>query len=242
MYRRTLVIGDIHGYLEAFRSVLHKAEFDPERDRLICLGDYIDGGPDSYKVVEMLISLKRSSPIDHVFIVGNHDYMFRSTLSRLLDGVSHKSLIKELPEDYRDELEATLISYEKHSKADWKRHLNQFFLRLPYYHQEGQLLFVHAGFVPELGLSGTFEKDPKLLLTDRTMYHAGCEAYESGMELTFGDFETIFIGHTPTIRVNERKPIKKGNVLNLDQGIKIGGRLTAWHLESGDYWQTGPVG
>ena len=40
---RTLVIGDIHGNYEALNRALDKANFDITADKIICIGDYIDG-------------------------------------------------------------------------------------------------------------------------------------------------------------------------------------------------------
>jgi serine/threonine protein phosphatase 1 len=40
--KRNLVIGDIHSGLKAVEQVLKRAEITPE-DRLIFLGDYVDG-------------------------------------------------------------------------------------------------------------------------------------------------------------------------------------------------------
>ena len=41
-------------------------------------------------------------------------------------------------------------------------------------------------------------------------------------------FDKIYYGHTPTLNENIDIPIQFGNLLNLDQGCKITGRLTAW--------------
>lgn len=237
MIRRTLVIGDIHGHYDALREVLNKASFNPLQDRLIGLGDYVDGWHHSYEVVALLLEYQKLSPHPHVFISGNHDMMFCQTLQRLIDGISMDTLINELPESYRDELRATLDSYLSHPSFTWEHHLNHFYKRLPFYHLENNSLFVHAGFVPELGLEGTHLKDPNLLLTDRTMYHEAHDHYLAGDPKHFGPFQTIFIGHTPTFKQGEVTPILKGNVLNLDQGCKVNGRLTIWEIETGQYWQ-----
>ncbi|MFD1905506.1 metallophosphoesterase [Paenibacillus rhizoplanae] len=46
------MISDIHGCIEEFNLLLRRAEYDPSRDQLILLGDYVDRGPDSRAVVE----------------------------------------------------------------------------------------------------------------------------------------------------------------------------------------------
>lgn len=41
---KTIVVTDIHGCLEELESVWAQAGFDPETDKLICLGDLMDRG------------------------------------------------------------------------------------------------------------------------------------------------------------------------------------------------------
>ena len=57
---RTLAIGDIHGCLRAFTTLLLAVDPSPE-DRLITLGDYVDRGPDSRAVLDLMIALGVSS-------------------------------------------------------------------------------------------------------------------------------------------------------------------------------------
>ena len=46
---KTIVVTDIHGCLEELESVWAQAGFDPETDKLICLGDLMDRGPYSFE-------------------------------------------------------------------------------------------------------------------------------------------------------------------------------------------------
>ena len=48
---RLLVMGDVHGQYEKMLNVLSLCEYRPAVDRLILLGDYVDRGPDSRRVV-----------------------------------------------------------------------------------------------------------------------------------------------------------------------------------------------
>jgi len=41
----TIVIGDIHGCLDEFQALVEKVALKPE-DHVICLGDFMDKGPD----------------------------------------------------------------------------------------------------------------------------------------------------------------------------------------------------
>ena len=53
------VIGDIHGYNETFDALIKKLSIT-DQDIFLCLGDLIDKGPDSLKVLERV---KRSNNI-----------------------------------------------------------------------------------------------------------------------------------------------------------------------------------
>jgi serine/threonine protein phosphatase 1 len=66
---RRLVVGDIHGAYKALIQVLERVKFNPDTDLLIGIGDYVDGYPESKKVVQYLIDLKDS----FIGVIGNHD-------------------------------------------------------------------------------------------------------------------------------------------------------------------------
>ena len=69
------VVGDVHGYRETFEALLEELHLE-EGDRVICLGDLIDRGPDSEGV--MRIVRERD---DVHSIRGNHDEMLRLSVS-----------------------------------------------------------------------------------------------------------------------------------------------------------------
>jgi hypothetical protein len=50
-------------------------------------------------------------------------------------------------------------------------------------------------------------------------------------------FTKIYIGHTPTTVNEYTKPQMMGNVINVDQGCKKKGILTAWIDETDEYFQ-----
>ena len=66
---RVFAVGDVHGHLATFRALLHRLDLSDE-DRIVCLGDMIDRGPDSAG----LIALVRNDP-RIICIKGNHEQM-----------------------------------------------------------------------------------------------------------------------------------------------------------------------
>ncbi|HVU58078.1 MAG TPA: metallophosphoesterase, partial [Puia sp.] len=67
---RTFTIGDIHGGHRALQQVLGRISLK-QGDKLIFLGDYVDGWSGSRQVIELLMEL--DDRYDCVFIKGNHD-------------------------------------------------------------------------------------------------------------------------------------------------------------------------
>ena len=67
---RTLALGDIHGCLDALKLLLARIELTPD-DRVIALGDYVDRGPDSRGVLDLMVKLHETGQL--VALRGNHD-------------------------------------------------------------------------------------------------------------------------------------------------------------------------
>jgi len=70
-----LIIGDIHGNLDAFKSVIEDAVRRGGFKKVICLGDVVGYGPEPHECIEMLRSL------DHVCVAGNHDWAATGKIS-----------------------------------------------------------------------------------------------------------------------------------------------------------------
>ena len=72
------VVGDIHGHVTQLLSSLEDINFNKESDRLICVGDLIDRGPESIEAIELL-----DEPWFYA-VMGNHEYL-------MLSGMRHKN-------------------------------------------------------------------------------------------------------------------------------------------------------
>ncbi len=64
-----LVVGDIHGCYKAFKRLLKKSKFRPEKDRLWLTGDLVNRGPKSAEVVRHVMDLGENANV----VLGNHD-------------------------------------------------------------------------------------------------------------------------------------------------------------------------
>lgn len=119
---RTFAIGDIHGCLSALETLLDLLELRPD-DRLVFLGDYVDRGPDSRGVIELLMRLSQNPT--HCFVRGNHDqWMLDSRFEKdwvsgwgmvggleTLDSYTARDL-DEVPEAHFQWLEQTPLFFE----------------------------------------------------------------------------------------------------------------------------------
>lgn len=178
-----MVIPDVHGDLEALdRSVHAGLDFFSQRGvvpEIIFLGDLIDRGPDSCKVIQTVMGLIRNH-LNVTLLVGNHEAMFIECLynpdpfmfsqwiynggletlksfaflfdSKMLD------LIKELQqsiytEDFPDVYHSCLLNdgliRDMASILKGQKLLVNFFESLDLCIQRSSDLFVHAGFVPD---------------------------------------------------------------------------------------------
>ena len=71
---RKLVIGDIHGGLQALIQVLERANVT-KNDTLIFLGDYVDGWSESPQLIDFLINLNKTQKC---IFLRSYDAIFNS--------------------------------------------------------------------------------------------------------------------------------------------------------------------
>jgi len=65
---RYAILGDIHGNLAAFQTVLRDIDIRGGFDKIWCLGDVVGYGPDPHECIELL------RQYEHLCVAGNHDW------------------------------------------------------------------------------------------------------------------------------------------------------------------------
>ena len=176
----TYVIGDIHGRPLLVEQLIENVPWDLENDKIVFLGDLIDRGNDAPGVVDIVMKLAKSNP-RVVVLRGNHEQM-------LLDCLDYGDLQWLIPENGGL---ATLSAYgfeleELKDVSDIKIPEDHvaFFRSLPFYHEDEQAIYVHAGLIPGEPAS---ETDPDVLVWTRDLdFFKGYEG------------KLCFFGHTPT--------------------------------------------
>tara|TARA_R100000935_G_C2834201_1_gene167051 strand:+ start:346 stop:1074 length:729 start_codon:yes stop_codon:yes gene_type:complete len=230
--KRTIVIGDIHGGLKALIQLLKRINISPD-DKLIFLGDYVDGWSDSANTVTYLIELAKQNSC--VFIRGNHDDL---TEAWLKTGDLNEQWLQHGGQ-------SSIDAYRNFSSEDKKAHLEFYSQMVDYYVDKNNNLFVHAGFTNLKGPEQ--EYFPKTLFWDRTLWEMALaldknlskenDYYPKRLLL----FEEIFIGHTPVTRIGKEKPVNIANVWNTDTGAAFKGRISAIEIKTKEIWQSDPV-
>jgi serine/threonine protein phosphatase 1 len=231
---RVYAVGDIHGWPDLLDQLLRMIERDneahpPAQTQLVFLGDYVDRGPDSKEVIDLLLD-GIPSGFETVFLRGNHEEIMQYVaLNGLRDpqvfsmwtacggcdtlasyGVDEKLLFGAL----RNGLSAQDRAYvvEQFVAALPSRHL-QFLVGLKTFHTVGDYYFVHAGVHPGVPLDEQTPEDC-LWIRGEFLRHKG----------DFG--KTVVHGHTP-----RPEPDVKSNRIGIDTGACRTGRLTALCLE-----------
>ena len=198
---RSCIIGDIHGCFDALVALL--AQVENRTDTIVFLGDYIDRGPDSKKVVELILQLKKDHP--HVItLLGNHEYMLLNYLAGLDNSVFLQVGGRQ-----------TLTSYDlppKMEPADVRTHMPQehlsFFHDLPLLWEDQYGIYVHAGLQPGVHISRQ-TNDWCLWVRDEFIR----SSYNFGKKVVFG--HTVF-----------KKPLVQKNKIGIDTGAVYGQTLT----------------
>jgi serine/threonine protein phosphatase 1 len=227
---RVYAIGDIHGRADLLGELYDRIAADAgaapagRRRVVVHIGDYVDRGPDSRRVIEMCLEepLEGVSP---VYLKGNHEQMMLDVLERRDDGrlwvynggdatiqsygmgldmtlgpALHAALGTAVPESHRAFLDSLQLSA-----------------------RFGDYLFVHAGIRPGRPVDAQAEED---LIWIREPFLSSDE-----------DFGCVVVhGHTIA-----RAPVLRANRIGIDTGAFATDVLTALVLDGTEraFLQTG---
>lgn len=205
---RIFAIGDIHGCATELEILLEIIPLDSE-STVVFIGDFIDRGAYSKKVVDVVLELKRTTNV--VTLMGNHEQMLISFLDDPESALAGMFIYNGGG--------ATLASYsDKPGSYTIPKDHADFFRSLELCRQLDDYIFVHAG-LPELDISKIdFEKCTMEMLWTRGPF----------LKSTFDWKAKVIHGHTPVGDV-EVLP----NRINLDTGCAYNGKLSAIGLPSG---------
>jgi serine/threonine protein phosphatase 1 len=212
-------IGDVHGQIGKLEKLLDRCErFAPGRaKRFVFIGDYIDRGPDSRAVVDLLINLQQTLGTRVVCLRGNHEAVIVAAARDRLDTLPGRVTMEQWIGENGGGA-PTLASYGvAHARDVSPEHL-AWMAALPLWHDDGRRFFAHAGVRPGRPLNDQ-QDDDLMWIREPFLSHTG-------------DFGRLIVhGHTPT---RTRVPDLRANRLNLDTAAGYEGPLTAAIFEAGE--------
>ena len=211
---RTIAIGDIHGCSIALERLLDSIK--PVReDTVITLGDYVDRGMNSARVLEVLIDLVASCHL--IPLIGNHEIMMFKGLQNggqdLEFWMSHGG-------------QSTVASYGGRLQGIPQDHLT-FLSHCLRFHETETHFFLHACYDPELPL----EQQPDEMIFWQHILQYPPPQHRNG--------KTAIVGHTPQ---SDGEVLDFGHLTVIDTFCYGDQWLTAMDVESGMIWQANERG
>ena len=256
---RTLCIGDVHGGYRALMQCLERSKFDYENDRLISLGDIVDGWSETYECVEELLKIKNL-----VIINSNHDDWFKEWL--LDEKGVHPTLWQQggytTCQSYCRNLSTDKKTFEVYPYGlqgyytnlhpdDIPQSHKDFFINRPAYYIQDNKLFVHGGLNRHFSIMDPIYNKESFLIWDRDFWMSALsyEAMSRSKSFDkekypfkiFDGYEEVYIGHTATTMWSTDYPMKAANVYNLDTGGGFRGRLSIMDINTKQVWQSDRV-
>lgn len=211
-----VVIGDIHGHLDALKRLKREFSYNPIEHQLIYLGDYIDRGPNSCEVVSEV--MRECLEEDAIALLGNHERVMLNALTT----EPNKNTINDRLLWLRNGGQETLDSYEKNGKVVMKSHM-EYFEGLPLYIENDEYFFVHAGVNPTRKIEDQTEKD---FLWIR-------QVFLDASDLSKATSKIVIFGHSPTIAFTGRAEIFIAkDRIGVDTGAGYNKRLAAFDTRS----------
>jgi serine/threonine protein phosphatase 1 len=184
---RTYAVGDVHGRLDLLTSAVDAIarHVGDAPFRVVFLGDYVDRGPDSRGVIDLLMELQREWPV--VCLKGNHEELMLQAVTEPGGG----RLERWLEYGGRNTLSSYGLTAESDLASGIPREHLRWMAALPRTTGDRHRIYVHAGLMP--GTPVHRQKDQTCLWIR-----------ERFLQARPGEFEAHVVhGHTP---VWEGKP------------------------------------
>ena len=248
------VIGDVHGCARQLDDLIGQIRSDLQNnDRIIFLGDLIDGGPDSKGAVEQVVQLRAELGADRVPVIqGNHEEWLLAShadfhRSSWLFSMNGLSTVQSYSDDAAFNLRTSVRSrmtaritisgkrmdrelpYQPFFDAMPPEHLDLLTQGLVDYVEDENVIAVHSKCDPAVSLA---EQDPKDL------------RWGNPEELlaTWKGPKQVVVGHTPTWKIDPDKrghPILTEAVACIDTSPDTTGILTCVRFPDQKVYQAG---
>jgi serine/threonine protein phosphatase 1 len=213
MAKRRFVIGDIHGCNRTFKALLFETCKITKDDKIYLLGDYIDRGPGSKQVINLIINLLIEG-YDIKCLMGNHELM-------LMQSINSNAMLQTW---LKNGGKITLESFGVDHPAKLKKKYKRFFTGLRYYIPMKNYILVHGGL--------NFNISDPLQDTETMVW-----IRNQDVDTTKIGGRRLIVGHTPTKLAKIKESIAHNKIM-LDGGCvyfnmnKEMGNLCAFEIGS----------
>ncbi len=252
MTARTIVIGDIHGELEALDRLLDRLPSLDAQDTMVFLGDYVDRGPDSRGVVDRVRALSEKAPHKVVALRGNHEDLWIDCF----EGSPHLGFLlpraNGCPDTFRSFTGGARLAPESplpHAeiarmcdvRAWFPPDVLEWFKALPCWYEDEHGIYVHAGLDGQEGAwkhPSEGREGPLLWMREAVFFR------------TYTGKRVVF-GHTPVTELpNDHRGVlarwlddpgdvwTRNDLIGLDTGAGKGGHLSAIELPRGKIYES----
>lgn len=208
---RTIAIGDIHGCATALEKLLEEIK-PTASDTLIGIGDYVDRGMESSRVIDILIELVARCRF--IPLIGNHEIMMYRAIVAPAARTDYQFW-------YQHGGNATLASYGGEISNIPQHHLT-FLSHCQRYFETDTHFFLHANYEPDVLL----DKQP-----DEVIFWQHIGPIPPGMHRSG---KVGIVGHTPQ---PEGEILDLGHLKVIDTYCYGDQWLTAVDVGSGQVWQ-----
>jgi serine/threonine protein phosphatase 1 len=255
MSPNTFIVGDIHGCAFQLDELLCLIDERMEGgDQVVFLGDYIDRGPQSKRVIDLLLDFRAEYGDDVIFLKGNHEQWLCEAFDdpcrySWLLGMEGLTTVKSYSVKAADTLarfitecgpdliqaknrgEPYILPYEEFFAAMPLTHKEFFQRDLKLYYQRGDLICTHSGLEIGKDLDKQTEADvlwnsPKRMLKE------------------WQGPEMLAVGHLPTLFVKDQfrgYPIERKRLLLLDTAPDMTGVLSCMRYPQRALLQVGAM-
>ena len=219
--KRVFAIGDVHGCPDEIAIMLrHLSEKEgvSSDDVVIFLGDYIDRGPDSKAVVDVLLEFRQNHP-EARFLKGNHEDMLLDFLG-FGGRLGHAFLYNGGLETMQSYGISVFAPPEEMTSALPQDHFKFMCSLESIVVANDKFICVHAGLNPLRDMNAQNDSD---VFWIRDEFISNVHAFE----------KTVIFGHTPYKEIFIHLPYKMG----LDTGLVFGNKLSCIELTGGSVLQ-----
>lgn len=252
MSARTFVIGDIHGEYESLQRLLGKLPTLEAEDTLVFLGDYVDRGPDSKRVVDCVRELASSAKHKVVTLRGNHEDLWIDCY----DSTPHLGFLlpraNGCPDTFRSYIAGPRLPLDEPLPHDeiarmcdvrswFPKDVFEWFKSLPCWYEDEHAIYVHAGLDGEEGdwkHPSEGRDAPLIWMREPSFYRT-----YKGKRVVFGhtpvtELPTDHLGLIARWIDDPGDVWLRDDLVGLDTGSGKGGHLSAIELPRGKVYES----